>query len=521
MFLFQNRKEVEVRHTCKMCMTEISFTITLDEYNKGVFPIIKEAVHGSPAHKLVVNINKNLEVENFSIEDVISKGVSLSQELSNQVLGDLGLNPKEIEFYLKVTGKGAISLGEVSLILNKSKEDSQGIINKFIQKGLFKEIIGSSPHFIALPPYAAILSQLKRFQQYISSIQTNVPPQLTHTFSQIESEAGAATKLQEYSNFVTNIKNTMLKQMVDQKKELETTFNEIEKMKNITEIISNFETETKKAINNQLMLIDKKKMKEELDRFFKRFMLNLNELLGKAQNDIEAIINSTSSSVESVKKIFADLSKYFSQALMSSENKLTDITESISKSMTDLKSVFSSKVVNTFGEILANIIKRLETSQGTIQEFWDQSKQVSMFTMKDIWFIRTSEAIKSQIKDEIPKAKMRILIVAPTLTDIDMSSLRACPKHINVRVATSVDIHNPDHQLMLKEFNIMTNVQFRTLTNSNIWGINRDSEVAIVCFLSGKDGEEVELAGLGSSTPEHIKILVPVLEDAWRVASKQ
>ena len=61
---------------------------------------------------------------------------------------------------------------------------------KFVKKGLFKEIIGAKPHYSALPPYAALVSQLQRFHTYISDIKVSIPIQLEKSFAQLESESG-------------------------------------------------------------------------------------------------------------------------------------------------------------------------------------------------------------------------------------------------------------------------------------------------------------------------------------------
>ena len=51
-------------------MQNITFKISLKEYQEfQEFPVKKEYIHGDPSHKLIIYINKNLEVEKFKIED--------------------------------------------------------------------------------------------------------------------------------------------------------------------------------------------------------------------------------------------------------------------------------------------------------------------------------------------------------------------------------------------------------------------------------------------------------------------
>ena len=163
-------------------------------------------------------------------------------------------------------------------------------------------------------------------------------------------------------------------------------------------------------------------------------------------------------------------------------------------------------------------------SEITTREFWDQAKSTRGFTMKDIWFIRSPESAKAHINEEISKAKMRVLVVAPNLSDIDIEAIKARPSRINFRVATYIEPTNPEHNVIMQEMDKMDNVDYRNRALQNLWGINRDYEEVILCVLSKTEfrGEYVtEIAGIGSIIEEHIKIFVPILEDAWVGARKE
>jgi uncharacterized protein YlbG (UPF0298 family) len=521
MYLFKYKNEIEISHTCKLCLTEIKFTITRKAYEEiERFPLRKEFIHGIPAHKLILYVNKNLEIEKFKIEDIIEKEVSFSQEYTRQVLSDIELSEEEIELYFLTTGRGTVSLAELAFLIDKSKEECQEIAEKFVKKGLYKEIIGATPHYFALPPYAALIRQLKDFKDNFSDIKKNAISQLNQSFLQLEVEAEGAKKLQDFIDFIVDLKQKMLLQIYTQKNEFDTTISDIDKIKMITEFVANLETVVKKSIDNQLLLIKKKKIKEELDRFYKRFNITLKESLNQTINDINEIINSAEKAGENVKRIFTDVSNDFNRVLNQAEEKLADISEGISQSFENLKTTFSTKVIDTFDDILNKILQKLEISEITIKEFWNQAKQVSLFTMRDVWFIKTVEGIKAQIKDEIPKAKMRLLIVAPQLTDININALELCPKHVNIRIATYIDLHHADHVEILKKLNKKTNVDLRLREKQDLWGINKDSEVIMICAISRKGDEITGIAGIGTAAHEHIRIFLPLIEDAWMSASK-
>ncbi|GAI84933.1 unnamed protein product, partial [marine sediment metagenome] len=112
MDLFNGKDKVSIPFTCKLCLEEIKFEIKADEYNNTTkFPIKKVDVHGTPPHRLIVYLNKYLEIANFRVEDILEKDVSYSQELTKQVLSDIELSDDEIELYFLTTGRDAVSLG--------------------------------------------------------------------------------------------------------------------------------------------------------------------------------------------------------------------------------------------------------------------------------------------------------------------------------------------------------------------------------------------------------------------------
>ncbi|MHA1492016.1 MAG: hypothetical protein ACTSRI_20490 [Promethearchaeota archaeon] len=559
MYLFQDKEVIEIPITCKLCLADLKITISAEEYqDTKEFPLKKENIHGDPAHNLVVFFNKYLEIENFTIEDVLEKEFSYSEEITRQVLSEIELNDEEIKLYFLTTGRDVVSLGEMSLLIDKSKPECEEIAKKFVQKGLFKEIIGATPHYTALPPYAALISQLKSFHNYISDIKNSVPVQLNQSFTKLETKAEGIKKLKDYSDFMEGLKQDMLSDMSSQKKEFDDTISTIDQIRGITGLISNLEIDTKNIMDSQIKEIAKQfedikaKISSNLqklrlgvvqqtvdqvidkvltdglnkttERFNTQFISKLKELIENIAKKVTGVTASTAKSGENIKQIFENVSESFSRAVIMSEEKIAGISDTIFKSFGVLRDIFSSSVIDTLNEVLSNILKRLDISEITTNEFWEQTKKVSLFTMKDIWFIRSIEAAKANIIDEISKAKMRILIVAPQITDIELKSIQACPTHMNIRIATHINLSSPDHVAILEELDKMHNVTYRHRELQDIWGINRDYEGIVIAVVSKTEIREkinVEIGGIGSIIPEHIKIFVPILEDVWRGSFKE
>ena len=611
MYLFKEKDEVEIPYTCKLCLNELKFKIKADEYKKvSKFPIKKEIEHGDPAHILIVYFNQYLEVENFKIKEITKeREVKFSEELTKQVLSELDLTTEEVELYFRTTGREAVSIGEMAILINKPKEECQNIANKFVEKGLFKEIIGAKPHYAALPPYAALVAQLQNFHQYISDIKSDIPKQLDQSFKKLESTTtGKIEKPPQPSSpsvpkeLMKELKDNMLTQIKSQKEEFNETMAVMEQIRGITDDISLLESSSGDAmgsqsgdltaqfqkINEKTNHIIKGQIQELKDEFgtikttisqnlqklrlgviqqtvdqviekivdsrLQDIIDNINvqlsvnqmtfsdelkkttaptgglntEILDKIKNTIQKTVKNldgiTTKSEEDKEAIFESITENFNKAVLTAESKINGISGGVFESFGDLKDIFSNQIVSTLDNTLSDILKKLERSEKVTKEFWDQAKFGEGLTMKDIWFIRSPESARAHLNDEISKAKMRVLIVAPQITDVDIDAIKSRPSRINFRIAASIDLSNQDHLTIINQLDQMDNIDYRHRGLQNLWGINRDYEEVIVCVLSKTEirGDTVtEIAGLGSIIEEHIKIFVPILEEAWMSARKE
>ena len=643
MYLFKDQDIVEITINCKLCLQEVKFSISAEEYkNITQFPIKKEHVHGSPQHRIVVYINKNLDIENFKIEEmeIEQEKITYEEELTKEVLKNLDLADDEIDLYLQITGRDAVSLGELAILVNKPKEETENMAQHFVEKGLFREIEGATKHYTALPPYAALISQLKTFHSYITDLRQRAPIELNESFSKLESQADGVKNLKEYTDFMLDLKKNTLSQIMDQRKKFDQTTSVIEEIRGLSDFILNLESEAKNimdsqsddlarqfddigakisqsmdrqvddltnqfdTINNQITQIVNSQVNEFKDQFqnmklkisqnlqklrlgvlqqavdqviettfsewFNKITENLNEQLKEIQraskdglvktkiglnrqlseiqkaqsegirntteqfnsmlisrlkqtidgtvDNIKGITTTTAESGDAIKELFGDISKNFSKAVTMAEEKLGGLSESVFDSFGDLREIFSNRIINTLNKVLGDILERLELSERATRQFWDMAISGGMgaaaLTMKDIWFIRSIEGAKAHVNDQISQAKMRVLIVAPQLTDVNVDAIKACKSHVNIRVATYVDLADPVHVSLLQDLTNLDNVTVRSRKLQNLWGINRDYEEVILCVISKTD-YGTEIAGIGSIIQEHIKIFVPILEDGW------
>ncbi|GAG38782.1 unnamed protein product, partial [marine sediment metagenome] len=168
------------------------------------------------------------------------------------------------------------------------------------------------------------------------------------------------------------------------------------------------------------------------------------ELVSKLRSSIEdAVKNIEGISLKTEddkEQAFSEIITDFNKAAKLAEEKIDGLSGDIFQSFGNIREIFSKGIVDTLNNTLNDILNKLELSEKTMKEFWEQSKKAKgAITMKDIWFIRSPEAAKAHINDEISKAKMRVLIVAPDLLDINIDAIKARPSRINFRIATHID----------------------------------------------------------------------------------
>ncbi len=497
---------------CKQCLQTINFTIPEQKMN-GPFPIVLIDTHGAPPHRLKAYVNKRLEIESFEIEE-IQEASKVSTHILGQVLGDIGLSQQETELYFHCTSLGPVSPGEMSIIVNLPIEVVKEMARKFVEKGLFKEIAGATQYYQALPPYAALISQLDRFSGFIANIKDDTPRQLQRSFSSFEQQAKGVQNLKEFVTYLTQIKTSVAKQLADQKNTLQMSLGRL--------------IQQRDALQQQLGSIT-----EKISRNLEK--LRLGVILQTVQDVISKIISQEAEVMqqsfsqvtiieETLRKIFASITGQFDTTLTEASNRIQGISDTVLASFQELRNTFSENVILTLDSVLSQIIEKLHLSSTTVQEFWDEAKRVIKGTMgKDVWFIRSPEGMIAQINDAVSRAKMKVLILAPTIAHVDTISLAQAPKFINIRVAAYIDQANPRHQRIMDELAAHTNITYRHRDLQNLWGVNRDYEEVIVGVTS-KDPtggpDAVDVAAIGSILQEHIKIFVPILEDAWMGSKK-
>jgi len=477
---------------------------------------------------------------------------------TRQVLSLIGLAPDEMNAYFNMTGRGPIMVGELALVANVSEERATQIAKNLVEKGLVREIPGKTPFYSALPPYVALLTQIKQFKDSIKNMQQSTPEALQLRFQSMESQSTDLQKFEEYLTFVREMKTTLPAQIKSDfqqfEKELESVkrFQEIQKyILNLKEIVPNeigkefgifsakiedVKTQISESFEKTFRVGAMKNMAEKIvskviseqfldmaKNFRDRFIKSIQDMLDQVVGQLGSLSDTAGDISTDLGTTFSDIQEGLQGTLGDLETRISDVYQDIQKGLEDLKNTFQKQVFESLSDdIIVNIVKQFEMAEETMNEFWEQSKKASQQTFKDVWFVRSFEGMKAQILDSISRVKMRLYIIAPKLEDIDMVALSKVRKHVNIRISTNFNPNAPSDQAKLTQIAQIPNMSIRLYERENLWAINKDFEEVVVCVVS-KDmhTNTMEIAGMGSVLDEHIKLFAAVLEDIWIQSKKQ
>ena len=475
---------------------------------------------------------------------------------TKQVLELIGLAQDEVETYYKMTGRGPIMLGEIALIAEVSEEKASQIAENLFQKGLLKKIPGNVPIYETLPPYAALVSQIRQFKEKIKEFGQIAPKNLQERFESLGKQSTKLKKLDDYRIYLQLMKTKLPAQIKVQFDRFGEALEQVQRFQdvkgfilNLREIVPNdvtkefgmmegrletMKTEISNKFEKQFRIGALKSMAEkivsrviseefrEITEIFKtKFVQTTQRMLDQVINQLGSLSDTAGEISTDLSTVFIDIDSGIKTTLGDLENRVSDVYDDILTGIQELQNVFQKEIFETLqNDIIDNIIGQLESAEVTMNEFWERSKQASILSFKDVWFVRSVEGVRAQINESITRVKMRIHVTAPKLSDIDLVALSQLKKHINIRISTNFDLNNPEDLIKFKQLEDIPNITIRHYPIENLWAINKDYEEVVVCVVSKSEGGEIEIAGMGSVLEEHVKLFASVLEDVWMQSKK-
>lgn len=474
-----------------------------------------------------------------------------------QVLELVGLGTDDIEAYFKITGRGPVMLGEIAILTKVPEERARKLAQNLLEKGLVREIPGKTSHYMALPPYAALLTQIRQFREIVENIQQKTPQLLEQRFKSIEQQTAKIQKLEDYRNHIHQMKENLPAQIKSQFSRFEDELEQVKKFQEIKQYILNLrkivpeditkdfermeerldiiKTEISNAFETQFRVGALKKMAEKIVSkiMYREFNQLVDEFKGKIVNTTQEMLDDVIGQLGSLSDAageisvgldttFDDIESGLRTTLEDLDNRIKMVYNDVTQGIQELKTMFQKEIFETLQrDIITNILNQLELSENTMKEFWDRAKKASLLTFKDVWFVRSAEGMKAQINDSISRVKMRFHLIAPRLEDIDMVAIKDVKRHVNVRISTNFDVNNEEHKQIINSIKEYPNIDIRHYSRENLWSINKDFEEVVVCVVApGVSFDQMEIAGMGSILEEHVKLFAAILEDVWIQSKK-
>ena len=470
---------------------------------------------------------------------------------TKQVLELIGLTHDEIEAYFHLTGRGPVMAGEIALLIDVPEERAFQIANSLLEKGLVREIPGSTPFYIALPPYSALLNQIQNFKEIVRKIQESTPKALQLKFKEIEEHSAKLSKFDEYRNYINIMKTNLPAQVKAQFSKVEKELENVKRFQEIrgfilnlreiapAELIKEFDvvesrlekikSEISVAFEKQFRIGALKNMAEKIvskiiteqfsdltDYFREKFVTSIQGTLDQVTDQLASISDVAGEMSVDLGKFLSDIVSGLEETMEDLDGRIATVYDDVNKGIEELKSMFQREIYKTLEkDIMTNILLQLDLSEKTMTEFWERSKAASMLSFKDVWFVRSVEGMKAQINEALTRVKAKFHIITPKLEDVDLVAVSKVKKFVNVRISTNFDSNNPKDQVKLAEILSYPNISIRLYTRENLFSLNRDYEEIVICAASKSDFGGLEIAGMGSVLSEHVKLFAPLVEDVW------
>ncbi|NVM16779.1 MAG: hypothetical protein HWN80_03625 [Candidatus Lokiarchaeota archaeon] len=472
-------------------------------------------------------------------------------ESTKEVLELIGLAQDEIEAYFHLTGRGPVMAGEIALLINISEERAVVVAKNLLEKGLVREIPGANPFYIALPPYSALLNQIQNFKEVVQKIQESTPKALQLKFKEIEEHSAKLGKFNEYRNYINIMKTNLPAQVKAQFSKVDKELENVKRFQEIrgfilnlreiapNEVIKEFDvvetrlekikSEISVAFEKQFRIGALKNMAEKIvskiiteqfsdltDYFREKFVKSIQGTLDQVTDQLASISDVAGEMSVDLSNFLNEIVSGLEETMEDLDGRIATVYEDVDKGIEELKGMFQREIYKTLEkDIMTNILLQLDLSEKTMTEFWERSKEASMLSFKDVWFVRSVEGMKAQINESLTRVKAKFHIVTPKLEDIDIVAVSKVKKFVVVRISTNFDSNNPKDQEKLAEILKYPNIQIRLYNKENLYSLNRDFEETVICAASRSEFGGFEIAGMGSVLPEHVKLFAPLVEDVW------
>lgn len=486
------------------------------------------------------------------------------------LLKKIEISEGAIKIYTFCLGKSPLTYNELfSLVSDIPLEDFKDIIDELIQNDLIIQIFpkaGLIMHYLAIPPIKSLLNFYSNYAAQAKLVPDTISDLLIKSLNEIFKGDKAIEfnsineQFQEFfkdfteSAFIEKQDVEELMEEFEQFKEIKENVLEINKAlsplpqklmnavkpqfksladdlkesnKKVIEIVKTLEFKKKeeKVINlfktllkEQLPLIEN--LTSEVEESVKK---EINEVEEKTKNSIiEPIENKIEETLligNDFKLLYLNVISNYETKLKEFQKKLLEKKENFEKNLEKTLTLISEKSIEivknstkellVFGEIIENLLEKFD-----VKEVY--SKNISI---DDLWLVNSKSKVLEEMNNIIMNSKNDLVIIIPKIENyLNIVSFQNLPKGLSIRIAST----DPYTNSLVKEFQEIENLEFRTIKRNDFFGVKGDDNQIIIC-LEKEDSEDPlnDLVGIGSNFDPIVNILKQIIEANWIAAQPE
>jgi len=228
----------------------------------------------------------------------------------------------------------------------------------------------------------------------------------------------------------------------------------------------------------------------------------------------------------SIKKEYEEQVGRQTRTIKKQKEEIASLTEQVNELKNQVNSLEEKN--GSLKDLIENLKDKLESNKSAILEKTDQvldlkdeikqlnetvnalREKLELSEKKDFKYIQGREQILESMNEALGNARMRVLLIIPTIKDLEGLNLSILSDRVNVRVATSIEKTEEDQDI-LNSFKGRSNFTFRNFSRKDRWGLEFDREGLIIATNSEKAGP----VGFYITEYKQIEFYLTLLSEAW------
>jgi len=297
---------------------------------------------------------------------------------------------------------------------------------------------------------------------------------------------------------------------------------------NLIKLITNIKNE----ILRNLELIDLKKQEQEvkniienvfkanLDKILKDFTIKLYELI---ETEFTNTIESLNNIISSTFRFRDDFKMLLVNLLNNFEMKINDMTELIKKkkeTLSDDLNSFEQTIEKSFDQIIRNSVESVAALNNPIEKlmksYYLAISKSDAVEVNDFWLVKNNFRVNEEIMNLINNSKNELTFILPKLENhLAVEQFKKISETLKIKIASS-EPHTNSNVKKLKEIKAL---EYRTLKNENIILMKGDDNHIIIGVNENAKDSMNNFIGFGSNYKPLIKLLEPLVNSTWNIAS--